>query len=353
MHGGDIYSTKIKHDFSININPYISLWDIFLVYIKSFSSINKYPDYESIKLKAEISKKYDIPFSNIIVGNGASEIIMAIVKTIMPKTTILISPCFLGYIHALKSVDSKNIFFTLDEKDDFDFTSKKIIQLQKVIKEKKPDLLFLCNPNNPNGKLYSKETIIKILCTCKKTKTYVVLDECFINLTGKANDFSLKNNIGYFNNLIIVNAFTKTFSIPGIRLGFSFCNSIKINSKIKKQIPEWNISSIAQIMGVSLLKKSKEKDIKKNALKIEKEKNYLTKNLLNFGFKVYSSSSNFILFYSKTYKDLKEKLLKRNILIRDCSDYENLKKGFYRIAIKNHGKNKILITSIKKILKEN
>ncbi|MCQ2240057.1 pyridoxal phosphate-dependent aminotransferase [Treponema sp.] len=348
MHGGDIYSTKVKYDFSVNVNPFPLPIKIFWKYVFSFARLKEYPDQISTELIDAISKRYNVSPEKIIAGNGASEIILSAIRAIMPKKAILISPCFTGYEHALKSSDTEIIYFSLDEKDNFNFTEDKFLELKDMLYKEKPKMLFLCNPNNPNGKLFAKETIIHILEFCKKSGILVLLDECFMDLTGKSENFSLVEKLDVYDNLVMINALTKTFAVPGLRLGFCFCSSTEINSKIKSQLPEWNVSVIAQKIGTELL--HCEKFISKTTKKLSLEIKYLSDKLEEIGFKTYPTDSNFILFYSENEKALKKKLLEKQILIRDCSDYQNLDSGYYRIAVKKHNENKKLLSSLRKVV---
>lgn len=351
MHGGDIYSTKVKYDFSVNINPFPLPWIFFMHFILSFKFMKNYPDIESHELRDALSKRYNVSSGKIITGNGASEIILSVTKAVNPKKALLVAPCFSGYEHALNSVEAEAIYFPLDEKDGFSFTEEKLIGLKDLLKKQKPDMMFLCNPNNPNGKSYSREIISELAEVCRHAGIFLLIDECFMDLTEKAGTNSFLENLKNHDNLIIVNAITKSYGIPGLRLGYAFCNSESMILKIKKQMPEWNVSTLAQKIGCFILKDKKH--ILHSIKKFSVERIFLSRELALMGLKVYPSDSNFILFFTGIDIDLKNKLLEKKILIRDCSDYENLEKGFYRIAVKNHKKNKIFLNAIQKIMGEN
>ena len=121
--------------------------------------------------------------------------------------------------------------------------------------------------------------------------------------------------------MIVVKAFTKLYAIPGVRLGFLFCGGQNRTEQIFNQLPEWNISIIAE------------------------ERAYLTAELEKLGIKVYPGEADFLLI--KTDDPLYEKLLKKKILIRDCSNYRGLRTGYYRIAVKKHEENEKLIAQLK------
>ncbi|MCQ2613358.1 MAG: aminotransferase class I/II-fold pyridoxal phosphate-dependent enzyme [Treponemataceae bacterium] len=370
MHGGDIYSSKIKHDFSVNINPFgffahltalpafaplsafTALTAFSAFFSGIFSALKTYPEIKSDSLRKFLGKKYSVNPANIVVGNGASEIIFAAVKAVNPQKALVISPCFSGYLHALSSLGEKGadtIFFPLEESEDFALTEAKIDRLSALIAEGKPDMLFLCNPNNPNGRVCQKDAVVRLVKFCSNTGTIVLLDECFMELSGKP-DCTLTDAAEKFPNLILVNAFTKTYAVPGLRLGYCFCGSQEIAEEMWRQLPEWNVSSVAQKIGIRLLEKNG--SIARHAEKISFQRNYLAQKLTALGLKVYSSDANFLLFRSDFKINLKEKLLEKQILVRDCSDYQNLGEGFYRVAVKTRRENRILVEALEKILEK-
>ena len=145
-----------------------------------------------------------------------------------------------------------------------------------------------------------------------------------------------------YQHLIVLRAFTKTFAIPGARLGYAICQK-DMAKRIRTHLPEWNISVFAQSAGLECLKHLDEIDGAVSLLK--EERTYLTKELQRLGYGVFPSDANYILFYSKD-KDLQEKLLQQKILIRDCQDFIGLEKGFYRVAVKDHGANEKLVSAL-------
>ena len=145
-----------------------------------------------------------------------------------------------------------------------------------------------------------------------------------------------------FENLIIIRAFTKIFSIPGVRLGYLICKNRPLLAAIASQLPEWNLSCFAQEAGCACAKQSE--FIRKTRQEIEKERRFLEEGLPGKGVRAFPSKANFILCYSK--EPLYDRLLEKGILIRDCENFRGLQKGFYRIAVKNRRENEILLESL-------
>ena len=346
MHGGDIYRNNIHYDFSVNINPLGVPSEVQWVLTEAGLHANKYPDILHENLAKDTAKIFAVPEDSLVFGNGASEIIMALCHALMPKKAMLLAPCFLGYEHCIKGAanDCKILYHQLPKENDFELDEG----ILEFITSERPEVLFLTNPNNPNGLLIDKGLLKHIIYTCEQVSTTVVLDECFISLTGREKELSFAYDISGHKSLIVLRAFTKSFAIPGVRLGYAICSKASMAEKIRMHLPEWNISIFAQMAGAECLK---HRDYVDNAAElIKEEKRFLAEKLTDLGFKVYKSDANFILFESKLL-DLDRELINYSILIRDCSDFEGLQKGFYRIAVRQHNENEGLISALEGILK--
>ena len=338
IHGGDVYRNHVDIDFSINVNPLGTPECVKEALHRAVEMCGKYPDMEAERLKEAVGTFLGVPKQYLLFGNGASELFMAVVHGIKPKKVVIPMPSFYGYEYAAKSVDSEMIYYEMNQEDNFCVTE----DMNRILTED-VDLLFLANPNNPIGNLLDKEMIKKLLLHCRDKGIYVVVDECFIEFCG--NQFSLLPEIRESEHLILVRAFTKIFSIPGVRLGYLVCKSKAVHTKIARQLPEWNLSCFAQEAGCICAKQAE--FILKTKNYIEYERQFMEKGLMQLGLRTFPSMSNFITVYSD--KPLYGKLLKRGILIRDCSNFRGLGKGFYRIAVKSREENEILLKAIESL----
>lgn len=323
IHGGDIYRNHVEIDFSVNVNPLGIPKRVEDALHESIAMCKSYPDIKTEKLKKAVGKMLGVEEEVLLFGNGASELFMAIVHAIRPKRTVIPVPSFYGYEYAAKASEGELVF------------SDSYSEITEGT-----DLLFLANPNNPTGTLLSKKEIKELLDYCRERNIVVVLDECFIEFC--ESDSSMISEIEQYKNLIIVRAFTKIFAIPGVRLGYLISSNQEILDRIRMQLPEWNISSLAQAAGIACAKEIE--FVERTIAFVDKERAFLTEGLKKFGFKVIPSSTNFIFFY--TEKELYEPLLQRGILIRDCSNFRGLKKGYYRIAVKTREENQTLLKVI-------
>ena len=346
IHGGDIYSNKIEYDFSVNINPNGCPQQLIDAMKDSFTSISHYPDPEQKRARMSLAELEGVTPDSIICGNGASELIMTAVRSINPKKALLVSPGFYGYRHALNAIPECNITEYILKEEDFLLTEDILNYLTPDM-----DLLFLTNPNNPTGKNIDSTLLERILAQCESIDCTVILDECFLRLSDNCHSF--KSSVDKYSNLYVIDAFTKLFACPGIRAGYLVSNADHINY-VKNYLPEWNLSIHSEELLVEGVKVLQETDYLERSIEtIKRERDYLQKELDC----AVRSDTNFLLI--KSYFDNKifntnlySELLKHNILIRDCSNFSGLGVGWYRIAVKSHNENMLLIETIKDIYSE-
>lgn len=287
-------------------------------------TLNRYPDNNCKLLKKALAAYNAVLENNIVVGNGSSEMIDLLMKAyIEPGDMVLgFDPSFVMYqkytqIYGGTYVGVKTTQGMMD-----------VDQMIEKARALKPKLIFVCNPNNPTGSIMSKTDVEKLL---KATDALVVVDEAY----GEYADVSMMNRLGYFDNLIILKTFSKAFGMAAIRLGYLVAID-EVVDLIDTVRPPYNVSSINQILGVEGLKRSNEmKERVKQAIE-EREKLY--KILINFGYKVVKSYSNFL--FVETNVALDESLRSRGILIRGFSN------GTFRITVGSKEENKFLIEQL-------
>lgn len=341
IHGGDIYDKQIQLDFSVNINPLGIPERVEEAIYKSVRQCVHYPQINAQTLCEETGRMLGISSENLIFGNGASELFMAMIHALKPQKILIPVPSFYGYEHAAMAAEGEVVFYETKKEEKFLLTERFFKVLDADI-----DLLFLANPNNPTGALLDRDFLIKILDICREKEIVVVADECFIDFC--ENGYSLLGETENYRNLIVVQAFTKIFSIPGVRLGYLVCSNENILLEIQRHLPEWNTSVAAQAAGIACTKETE--FINETRAYVKRERQFLETELGQAGFTVYSGQADFILMYDDKLlhkgKSLYDYLLQRGILIRDCQSFWGLSKGYYRIAVKKHDENVILLQEI-------
>lgn len=343
IHGGDIYNNKVNMDFSVNINPLGIPHSVKEAMSDALSHADRYPDMACSGLKKAISEYFtqqgsSIQSEDVIPGNGASELFMAIAHAIKPQKAVLPAPGFFGYEHVLRAVGCDIGYFMLDEQSDFS-PAARLDALMDMLTDD-TDIFFIANPNNPTGYIADSTFMKQIIGHCKEKHIYVVADECFMGFCEK--NYSVLSLLCDYDNLIVVRAFTKLFAIPGVRLGYMLSKNEALRQKVQRNLPEWNVSVLAQMAGDACIKESEY--IKETASYVSGQRRLLSDGLKKLGFKVYKSDADFILFYSKL--PLYDILLNKGILIRDCSNYVGLSQGYFRVAVKTFDENVRLLKVI-------
>ena len=343
-HGGPFSISKPRTDildFSSNINPLGSPPLVHMHLKTKLNSISQYPDAEATMLKKSLKRYTGIPENQIIVGNGATELIYNFCQSFLNnKTHVMIqAPTFGEYEAAARLSGCKISFYkTMNLSKDY----------QKLISQiPKNGCIFLCNPNNPTGELLSKNILFKIIEDTNKKKSLLFLDESFIELVPDSNQSIIKS-VKKFENLFILRSMTKSFGLAGLRVGYGV-GSKKIISVLNKIKIPWNVNGLAQdaarvaLCHATYLEKAKKL--------IKKESNYLKNSISCIeGFQCHKSSTNFILIKTKIKsKELQKKLLKKKILIRDASSFHGLNQNYIRIAVKTHNENQKLVKALRKV----
>ena len=337
QHGGNIFANPVQYDFSANLNPLGLPESVRQAVLDNSDLWEHYPDPYCTELRKAISEYENYPAEKIICGNGADDLLYRIVQAFRPEKTLICAPTFGEYRKALTENECSVTEYLLDEKNHFLLTDAFLNALTPDT-----DMLILCHPNNPTGRCIPAELLGRIAEICNDNKILLLCDECFLDFV--PDGISIRNFM--HENIIILKAFTKIYAMPGLRLGYALTGSTEHARKIQQTGQFWSVSAPAQTAGISALK---EKNYLEKTLKlIQQEREFLQNSLDELHLKYYPSDANFILFRAEP--DLKAKLLSEKILIRACSNYTGLDETFYRIAVRNHQENQVLISALRRCL---
>lgn len=339
-HGGDIYARRVNIDFSVNINPLGIPEKVRKEAMRGVEMSEHYPDVHHTRLLDKMEKAYQIPKEHITLGSGAIELIYALVHATKPQSGLIVEPTFLEYEKALDIVDCRRDFYIAPEENEFEIG----MDFLDIVRDGSYDIVFLCNPNNPTGRLIKKKRMQELLEICEQKDTLLVVDECFMDFVKKGKNHSLLGRYQDYQHLIVVKAFTKIFSMPGLRLGYAVTANEELRKKIRKMLPPWNVSIPAQFAGVAALGEKDFVERSKDYLFGERE--WMENELKKLGVKVYPSRTNYLLFRGPEGMD--DWCMKEYILIRNAENFRGLSKGYYRIGIKSRKDNEKLIQVLKK-----
>lgn len=350
IHGGDVYSARQKMkqeplDFSANINPMGMPPGAVRAAADALQQCTQYPDPLCRELRAALAAYEGIPAEQIVCGNGAADLIFRIVAATHPQRALLLEPTFAEYEQALRSMDCSIAYFPLQESEGFVLPEAFLQQLTPEI-----NLLFLCNPNNPTGRTVSPALLQEIWKRCEEAGILLVVDECFNEFLEHPERNTLKGVLKPGTNAVILKAFTKSFAMPGLRLGYGLCGNRDLAERIFSCGQPWGVSIPAQAAGVAALQE--QGYLERMRRLIQTERRWLSENLARLGLCVFPSEANYILFRTETEISLRERMEQRGVLIRACGNYRGLDDRYYRIAVRGHGENERLIAALKCALEE-
>ncbi|MBI4777458.1 aminotransferase class I/II-fold pyridoxal phosphate-dependent enzyme [Candidatus Desantisbacteria bacterium] len=351
-HGGNIWEFIRKGveleqimDFSASINPFGPPDRVQAAICDSIKFIRHYPDPEQRDLTAHLADFLRIKEEYIIVGNGSCETIYLLANLLHGKNILVPSPTFSEYETALVGNNATLKFPKEEEINGFCFPYEEVIDELSWA-----DAIWICNPNNPTGKLIEHSMLTALLDNAIKTNTLVIVDESFLMFTASYKDGTLLNVIDNYPNLIIISSLTKFFAIPGIRIGYMATSNSAILDKLRKQIPPWSVNIFAQMIVPGMLQRDDGFIIRSIEL-IEKAKDEFFKGLSEIKtLRVYPSAANFLLIKlcGDTHADeLSERLAQKNILIRNCSNLRGLDDTYIRVAVMREKQNKVLVEEVK------
>ena len=331
-------------DFSANINPY-TIDQLEHYILQGVKRSNQYPDIHYTQLKQNIAQYLGCSESFIIPGNGATEIMYLLMKCIEGPLAI-INPTFSEYERSARLNHMPIVDFYLNKHRDFSLNLDEISSRMDEF-----ETLFICNPNNPTGKVQNIKPLLELLTSGNKP---LIVDETFMEFVEDEKSYSLLDYAKDYPNLIIIKAATKFFGLPGIRLGYGVTSNRKLIEQMHFYKEPWTVNSFAELLGHYIFKEEQYIQRTKDYFKEERKRIIAELRTVPY-FKTYDTDANFILMEINqtelkglTAKVLKQRLFKEyNILIRDASNFKGLDAYFIRIAIKTQEQNNRIIRALK------
>jgi threonine-phosphate decarboxylase len=329
-------------DFSVNTNP-LGIPDTVVEALKKHvHDFALYPDPYCRALRSALASYEGIREEAILCGAGSSDLIYRICLSCRPQRVLICAPTFSDYAMAAQSAGAAVVSYSLSEQNNFRLTKG---FLEKITRESSHaiDMVFLCNPNNPTGALIDPVLLAEIVQKCEALHILLVVDECFLPFTHEKSLVLSEMP----QHLAVLKAFTKTFALAGLRIGYLISSNAPLLAKVAKVGSCWSVSVPAQIAALAALECTQHLNHAK--VLIERERSFLLPRLDSLGFKVFTSDGNFLLFKIDRDIPLWDALVRKGILIRSCENFEGLDQRYYRIGIKKREDHETLLAAIKEI----
>lgn len=347
-HGGDIVGAREIWkgkllDFSANLNPLGMPESVRKAAEDAVREAIHYPDPLCRELCAAIARRDNVTPEQVLCGNGAADLVFRLAFSQRPRRVLVTAPTFSEYEDAVRAAGGEVVYHRLTPENDFDLTEAVLDDLDDSL-----DMAFFCTPNNPTGRLINRDLMLRILERCREKGIRVVVDECFLSLSDPGEQVSLAGELESFSNLVLLRAFTKSYAIPGLRLGYCLSADTALLDGLSRCAQPWSVSGPAQAAGLAALAEPEHPARARQLIAVERS--WLTDALRELGLQVFPSQVNYILFRAPGVDDLKERLLARGVLIRSCANYVGLGSDYYRVAVRPHRENEGLIGAMKEVL---
>lgn len=333
-------------DYCYLVNPYFPPKKMLEEMKSNFDVlIAQYPS--GMKVNALLAaKNFSVKQEHILVGNGAAELIKGLVETFEGRMGI-ITPTFEEYHHRYQgeiiAFDSAAQNFSYSVRDLIDFYTKNPV-----------NQLVIINPDNPSGNYMKKEELLELICWSKEKRIQLVIDESFVDFSEDNAD--LENTVlteevlGMYEELYIVKSISKSYGVPGLRLGVLASSNEEAIAGLKKEVAIWNINSFGEFY-MQIAEKYK-KDYLKSLEKMRDARSLFMKELSEVSYvSVFPSQANYVMCELKNgyeSRKLAEELLEKNILMKDLTQKIGNGKQYIRLAVRTVEENRYLVGELKK-----
>lgn len=346
---------NIKIDACFLSNPYAT--DLFLKYLKreliqcesKFRDILEfYPSQNEVISKA-LAHKLQVASDNIFIGNGAVEVIQAVLHNFVKRRVLVTIPTFSPYYEYIKD-NNQIIYYKLKKEHNFQINPQDYIE---TVKKNKVDTIVLINPNNPDGGYLEYKNLRRILLELKELEN-IIIDESFTHFAFEDEEYTLISAVDLFKefeNTIVVKSMSKDFGIAGIRCGYGVMSKYKVMTLLRNGYL-WNSNGLAEYFFRLYQQKEFSREYEIVRQQYIKEAQYFFQELSKIKtLKVYQSKANFALLElldgTTSVNFVSKLLIKYGIYSRNCSDKIGLDGEFVRIAARTKDQNETILSSIK------
>lgn len=322
-HGGIPPGEGTVLDFSASINPLGPPRSVLRALRRELPAIARYPDPACRDLVQRLAEQHRVEPDQVVVGNGSNELIHAVARTFRPRRVAIAEPTYTEYLRASQLVGADvdhwlaaGEYFDLDPFD-----------------PEGADLVWLCNPNNPTGRLWPTGALLPWIEGHRHT--LFVVDEAFLSFRVDEAEHSAIPLLERVPNLVVVRSLTKVYALPGLRLGYAVASPARA-AHVREQLAPWSVNALAQIAGRAALEDDGFLRQTRAWLPAERETLARWLNGLACDLEVTPSGACFLLLRLRgvTSAWLTRALLRRGIAVRDASNFVGLDDHYVRVAVR-------------------
>jgi threonine-phosphate decarboxylase len=341
-HGGAAPPSPAVLDFSVSVNPLGPPASVLSVLGANLPAVARYPDPQSRELAERLARVDGVGPGQVVVGNGSTELIYAAARAFLPRRVAIAEPTFTEYLRASLLVGAEVDHWVAEEPD---FTPE-------PFDPGGADLVWLCNPNNPTGRLWPGARTVAAWVEAHP-RTVLVVDEAFLPLATAPSE-SLAQATGRLTNLVVLRSLTKYYALPGLRLGYAVA-SPGVAARLRAQVPPWSVNALAQAAGLAALDDDDYRRRTAEWLTSEDTRQFEARLAsLSGRLRPVRSEANFVLARAEhtTAARLTARLARRGVLVRDASNFVGLDEHWFRIAKRTAGENQRVLDALRQVLVE-
>ena len=350
QHGGNLREAAVSIgveardliDFSANINPLGMPASLKQAIITHLSLAEHYPDESYYALHQAFAQHHKVPVDWVLAGNGETELIFNLLRQLLPRRALLLTPGFAEYRRALGAIGCEIREYQLTEAQGWQPDEQFLTALTPDL-----DCLLLCTPNNPTGLMPDPALLEAIANRCHALNIALIMDEAFLDFIPENPGFIPR--LSHYSRLYVLRSVTKFFAIPGLRLGYLVSRDVQTVSQIRKGREPWTINAFAALAGEQVF--HDHEYISATHAWLQAERSRFFQQLSAFtALRVWPPAANYIFMRCDIPGlALQQALLAKRMLIRSCANYPGLDARYYRVAIKSEADNDRLLAGLGEI----
>ncbi len=344
VHGGNVFQASAETgipvgellDFSASINPLGVPESVAAVIRENIGLLVHYPDPFADGISRDLSQHLGVPAQSLLCGNGSTELIYLAVRALRPRCVLIPAPTFSEYERACHLNDGTSCTrYELSSQDGFAIDPGKFIAAMAGC-----NMAFLCNPNNPTGRLLERAAVLDLVRAAKRADCLLVLDEAFIDFTP---DQSLARDVEGNSHLIVLRSLTKFYALSGLRIGYGIFPD-QVIQRIRAHKEPWTVNTLAQLAAATAIRDRAYQE--RTMAMVSAEKGYLEQGFRDLGIEYFPSSANYYLLRTSNGNKVASSLRKRGVLVRDCSNFVGLDGSYLRVAVRSRNENSRLLQEL-------
>lgn len=349
QHGGNLQRLSNKAaipqseilDFSANINPLGPPEWLRSSISSRISDLSHYPDPAATELVEALAALHQINVDQILVGNGATELLHLLPRALNYTRLLIPVPCYADYEEPFLLNGLEIEHLPLSDENDFELDLKRLVPLLQP-----SQMVILGQPNNPTGQIFQAETLRQI--AADHPKTLFVVDESFIGFTDESQSLQQRRP----DNVLVITSLTKLYAIPGLRLGY-LTGLPFIIRQLRSYLPNWTVNTLAQAVGAQAVQDHEYQQRTRRYVQLQRQE--LVSMLAAIpGLKIFPGEANFLLLRlehpTMNASQLASLALQKGIALRVCDNFHALDHRYFRVAVRTEPEQQQLCQLLRNIL---